>query len=173
MCERAYNSRESCKREVPALAGNAGCIQAESAILGAVLNPPPCANPVEIAAKLKMDAPFISVEQIERTLNNEDTELAFNMGLAVTDPVSQKTYHLIRDGFHPVIIGKRDHVEVRGLTGDLDDFDVVLDEQAVLIVDTGPARPSRSATNAEVVCGVWTRGLWNSAGSRPLPLLAR
>src|SRR5208283_3828898 len=34
---------------------------------------------------------------------------------------------LVREGFHPVIIGKRDHVEVRGLTGDLDTFDVVLD----------------------------------------------
>jgi 4-hydroxy-3-methylbut-2-enyl diphosphate reductase len=33
---------------------------------------------------------------------------------------------LVRKGFHPVIIGKRDHVEVRGLTGDLDEFDVVL-----------------------------------------------
>jgi 4-hydroxy-3-methylbut-2-enyl diphosphate reductase len=29
-------------------------------------------------------------------------------------------------GFHPVIIGKRDHVEVRGLTEDLAEFDVVL-----------------------------------------------
>jgi 4-hydroxy-3-methylbut-2-enyl diphosphate reductase len=35
---------------------------------------------------------------------------------------------LVREGFHPVIIGRRDHVEVRGLTGDLDAFDVVLDE---------------------------------------------
>lgn len=33
---------------------------------------------------------------------------------------------LIRDGFHPVIIGKRDHVEVRGMTEDLAEFDVVL-----------------------------------------------
>jgi 4-hydroxy-3-methylbut-2-enyl diphosphate reductase len=33
---------------------------------------------------------------------------------------------LVHEGFHPVIIGKRDHVEVRGLTGDLDEFDVVL-----------------------------------------------
>lgn len=33
---------------------------------------------------------------------------------------------LVRHGFHPVIIGRRDHVEVRGLTGDLDNFDVVL-----------------------------------------------
>ncbi|MGA2279219.1 MAG: 4-hydroxy-3-methylbut-2-enyl diphosphate reductase [Verrucomicrobiota bacterium] len=38
---------------------------------------------------------------------------------------------LVREGFYPVIIGKRDHVEVRGLTGDLDEFDVVLDEDDV------------------------------------------
>ena len=35
---------------------------------------------------------------------------------------------LVEDGYHPVIIGKRDHVEVRGLTGDLAQFDVVLCE---------------------------------------------
>jgi len=34
---------------------------------------------------------------------------------------------LVRDGYHPVIIGQRGHVEVRGLTEDLDAFDVVLD----------------------------------------------
>ena len=38
---------------------------------------------------------------------------------------------LVREGFHPVIIGKHDHVEMRGLTGDLDAFDVVLDEEDV------------------------------------------
>jgi 4-hydroxy-3-methylbut-2-enyl diphosphate reductase len=38
---------------------------------------------------------------------------------------------LVREGFHPVIIGKHDHVEVRGMTGDLDEFDVVLDEEDV------------------------------------------
>jgi 4-hydroxy-3-methylbut-2-enyl diphosphate reductase len=38
---------------------------------------------------------------------------------------------LAREGFHPVIIGKRDHVEVRGLTEDLAEFDVILAEQDV------------------------------------------
>jgi len=38
---------------------------------------------------------------------------------------------LLRDGYHPVIIGLRTHVEVRGLIEDLDDFDVVLDEDDV------------------------------------------
>jgi 4-hydroxy-3-methylbut-2-enyl diphosphate reductase len=35
---------------------------------------------------------------------------------------------LVREGYHPVIIGQRNHVEVRGLTEDLADFDVVLSE---------------------------------------------
>jgi 4-hydroxy-3-methylbut-2-enyl diphosphate reductase len=38
---------------------------------------------------------------------------------------------LVREGFHPVLIGKRDHVEVRGMTEDLTDFDVVLTEADV------------------------------------------
>lgn len=35
---------------------------------------------------------------------------------------------LVAEGYHPVIIGKRDHVEVRGLTEDLVEFDVILNE---------------------------------------------
>lgn len=38
---------------------------------------------------------------------------------------------LVADGFHPVIIGRRDHVEVRGMTEDLTGFDVVLCEDDV------------------------------------------
>ncbi|HEY3863055.1 MAG TPA: 4-hydroxy-3-methylbut-2-enyl diphosphate reductase [Verrucomicrobiae bacterium] len=38
---------------------------------------------------------------------------------------------LAREGFHPVIIGQRGHVEVRGLTEDLSEFDIVLSEQDV------------------------------------------
>jgi 4-hydroxy-3-methylbut-2-enyl diphosphate reductase len=38
---------------------------------------------------------------------------------------------LVGEGFHPVIIGKRDHVEVRGMTEDLEQFDVVLCEEDV------------------------------------------
>jgi 4-hydroxy-3-methylbut-2-enyl diphosphate reductase len=38
---------------------------------------------------------------------------------------------LVREGYHPVIIGKRDHVEVRGMTEDLGVFDVVLSEEEV------------------------------------------
>ena len=47
---------------------------------------------------------------------------------------------LVRDGYHVVIVGQRDHVEVRGLTGDLDpgDFSVILEEDDVLALDEHP-----------------------------------
>jgi 4-hydroxy-3-methylbut-2-enyl diphosphate reductase len=45
---------------------------------------------------------------------------------------------LVRDGYHPVIIGQRGHVEVRGLTEDLEAFDVVLDETDVLALAPRP-----------------------------------
>src|SRR5580692_11783373 len=38
---------------------------------------------------------------------------------------------LVSECFHPIIIGRRDHVEVRGMTEDLDKFDVVLGEEDV------------------------------------------
>ncbi|MEO7156803.1 MAG: 4-hydroxy-3-methylbut-2-enyl diphosphate reductase [Vicinamibacterales bacterium] len=45
---------------------------------------------------------------------------------------------LARDGYHPVIVGQRDHVEVRGLTGDLERFDVILDDADVLALEEQP-----------------------------------
>ena len=45
---------------------------------------------------------------------------------------------LVSDGYHPVVIGQRGHVEVRGLTEDLDTFDVVLDESDLDGLDEHP-----------------------------------
>jgi 4-hydroxy-3-methylbut-2-enyl diphosphate reductase len=45
---------------------------------------------------------------------------------------------LARDGYHVVIVGQRDHVEVRGLTGDLDRCDVVLEDEDILSLDEHP-----------------------------------
>lgn len=45
---------------------------------------------------------------------------------------------LVRDGYHPVIVGQAGHVEVRGLTEDLADFDVVLSEDDVLRLEEHP-----------------------------------
>jgi 4-hydroxy-3-methylbut-2-enyl diphosphate reductase len=66
-------------------------------------------------------------------------------GLNVTEatcPLVQVAHRavakLVREGYHPVIIGKRNHVEVRGVTDDLEDFDVVLSETDVFEL---PERP--------------------------------
>ncbi len=45
---------------------------------------------------------------------------------------------LVTAGFHPIVIGQRQHVEVRGLTGDFDEFDVVLTEQDVAQLRSRP-----------------------------------
>ena len=67
------------------------------------------------------------------------------LGLAVVDatcPLVHVAHRavqaLVRDGYHPVIVGQRGHVEVQGLTGDLDAFDVVLDEADVLALTPRP-----------------------------------
>jgi 4-hydroxy-3-methylbut-2-enyl diphosphate reductase len=55
--------------------------------------------------------------------------------LEATCPLVHHAHHavktLVRENFHPVIIGQRDHVEVRGLTQDLTEFDVILNETDV------------------------------------------
>ena len=45
---------------------------------------------------------------------------------------------LVGDGYHPVIIGQRTHVEVRGMTEDLHQFDVVLSEADVAALQPHP-----------------------------------
>jgi 4-hydroxy-3-methylbut-2-enyl diphosphate reductase len=68
-----------------------------------------------------------------------------SLGLSVLDatcPLVRLAHRavmtLAREGYHPVIIGMRDHVEVRGLTEDLDDFDVVLDAGDVTRLEERP-----------------------------------
>ncbi len=68
-----------------------------------------------------------------------------SLGLSVLDATCPLVHvahravsKLAREGYHPVIVGRRDHVEVRGLTEDLDDFDVVLDADDVMRLDEHP-----------------------------------
>jgi 4-hydroxy-3-methylbut-2-en-1-yl diphosphate reductase len=59
-----------------------------------------------------------------------------------TCPLVQVAHRAVRtlldDGYHLIVIGQRAHVEVRGLTEDLDDFDVVLDESDILRLERHP-----------------------------------
>lgn len=59
-------------------------------------------------------------------------------GLRVVEATCPLVHHahnalarLVSQGCHPVIIGRRDHVEVRGMTDDLEVFDVVLTDEDV------------------------------------------
>lgn len=45
---------------------------------------------------------------------------------------------LVADGYHPVIVGKRDHVEVRGLTEDLAEVDVIESEADIQWLQARP-----------------------------------
>jgi 4-hydroxy-3-methylbut-2-enyl diphosphate reductase len=76
----------------------------------------------------------------ERTLARTRT-----LGLTVVDatcPLVHVAHRavaaLARDGYHVVIVGQREHVEVRGLTGDLDRFDVVLEDEDVFALEEHP-----------------------------------
>jgi 4-hydroxy-3-methylbut-2-enyl diphosphate reductase len=70
----------------------------------------------------------------QRTLD-QTRERGFNV-LEATCPLVQVAHRalakLVAAGAYPVIIGKHDHVEVRGMTGDLTGFDVVLSPEDVM-----------------------------------------
>jgi 4-hydroxy-3-methylbut-2-en-1-yl diphosphate reductase len=57
---------------------------------------------------------------------------------------------LVAAGYHPVIVGKRDHVEVRGLTEDLEAFDVILEERDVEMLVERPRFGVASQTTQPV-----------------------
>ena len=53
--------------------------------------------------------------------------------------VHQTIKSLVKKGYFPVVIGQKDHVEVKGIVGDLDDYLVI-----------------NSETDSEIVEGIWT-----------------
>jgi len=66
-------------------------------------------------------------------------------GLEVLEATCPLVHHahrsvarLVEEGFHPIIVGRRDHVEVRGVTDDLIAFDVVLTEADVAALHERP-----------------------------------
>jgi 4-hydroxy-3-methylbut-2-enyl diphosphate reductase len=87
-------------------------------------------NPAEVKTQTVM----ITAHGASERRMNETRELGLNV-LEATCPLVRVAHRslakLVREGFHPVIIGKRDHVEVRGMTEDLGKFDVVLGEEDV------------------------------------------
>jgi 4-hydroxy-3-methylbut-2-enyl diphosphate reductase len=68
-------------------------------------------------------------------------ERGFNL-MEATCPLVRVAHRAVASlastGYHPVVVGRCDHVEVRGLTEDLEAFDVVLSESDVLELKERP-----------------------------------
>ncbi len=85
-------------------------------------------------ATVTTPAVMITAHGASQRMMNQVRERGLNVTEA-TCPLVQFAHRavsrLVDEGYHPVIVGKRDHVEVRGLTEDLKEFDVVLAETDV------------------------------------------
>ena len=83
------------------------------------------------SAKVGTRTVMVTAHGASERAMNETRQRGLNV-LEATCPLVRVAHRslakLMGEGFHPVIIGKRDHVEVRGMTEDLKDFDVVLDK---------------------------------------------
>jgi 4-hydroxy-3-methylbut-2-enyl diphosphate reductase len=65
-------------------------------------------------------------------------QLAESMGYRVVDAscplvlrVHKAVADFVRDGYHPVVIGQAEHVEVKGIVGDLKEYTVIRDETEI------------------------------------------
>lgn len=66
-----------------------------------------------------------------KTVLEERGHTVFDASCPLVLKVHVKVAKLVRDGFFPVVIGQRNHVEVRGIVGDLDDYDVIRDVEEI------------------------------------------
>src|ERR1041385_8863395 len=86
------------------------------------------------AAKVRTETVMVTAHGVSERALGRTRALGLNV-LEATCPLVRVAHQaiagLVRAGYHPVIIGLRGHVEVRGLTEDLTDFDVVLNEDDV------------------------------------------
>jgi len=80
-------------------------------------------------AKVLTNTVMVTAHGASERMLTETRQLGLNV-LEATCPLVRVAHRslakLVVEGYHPVIIGQRGHVEVRGLTGDLSEFDVVL-----------------------------------------------
>ena len=92
-------------------------------------------------AKVNTRAVMVTAHGASERALNEARARGLNV-LEATCPLVHVAHRtltkLVGEGFHPVVIGKRDHVEVRGMTEDLDEFDVILGEEDIGKVQERP-----------------------------------
>ncbi len=93
------------------------------------------------ASSVATQTAMITAHGASERAMNETRRRGLNV-LEATCPLVHSAHRklatLVREGFHPIIIGKRDHVEVRGMTEDLNEFDVVLNETDITKLQARP-----------------------------------
>lgn len=118
-------------------------------ILGDLVHNPSVLNALEARGiAVAQDVAHVQTQTLMVTAHGTSARTlarARALGLTVVEatcPLVRVAHHavaaLARDGYHVVIVGQRDHVEVRGLTGDLDRFDVVADDEDVFALEEYP-----------------------------------
>jgi 4-hydroxy-3-methylbut-2-enyl diphosphate reductase len=83
-------------------------------------------RPEEVRTPVVLLTAHGTADRVKLQLLEEGREL-HDAACPLVKRVHLALQRLLDEGRHPVIIGKADHVEVRGLVGDLDDSTVVLD----------------------------------------------
>jgi 4-hydroxy-3-methylbut-2-en-1-yl diphosphate reductase len=83
-------------------------------------------RPEEVRTPVVLLTAHGTADRVKLQLLEEGREL-HDAACPLVKRVHLALQRLLEEGRHPVIIGKADHVEVRGLVGDLDDYTVVLD----------------------------------------------
>ena len=95
----------------------------------------------QMPAKVATQTVMVTAHGASEKKINATRRLGLNV-LEATCPLVRVAHRslkkLVEEGFHPVVIGKRDHVEVRGMTEDLAEFDVVLSEAEVANLPAWP-----------------------------------
>jgi 4-hydroxy-3-methylbut-2-enyl diphosphate reductase len=84
-------------------------------------------NPEEIETRAVLITAHGAADRVKQQLRQRGLQV-HDGGCPLVKRVHLALERLVAEGRHPVIIGQHDHVEVRGLTGDLAAYSVVLDE---------------------------------------------
>jgi 4-hydroxy-3-methylbut-2-enyl diphosphate reductase len=85
-------------------------------------------RPEEVRTPVVLLTAHGTAERVKLRLVEEGREI-HDAACPLVTRVHLALHKLIDEGRHPVVIGKADHVEVRGLVGDLDEYTVIQDDR--------------------------------------------
>lgn len=84
-------------------------------------------QPAEVQTQAVLLTAHGTADHVKRALRQQGRQL-YDAVCPLVKRAHLALDRLVAEGRHPVVIGQADHVEVRGLVGDLDDYTIVLEE---------------------------------------------